>query len=144
MFKLDERLRADTAEVASIGLCAVRLMNDRTMPWLILVPQVEGAQEIYELDGAHRSTLMDEITLASRVMKDIYKPDKLNVANLGNIVSQLHVHIIARRSNDRAWPGPVWGAPGGAQYAEKELEAALFTLRASFNLAKQSYLLKKP
>lgn len=144
MFKLDERLRADSAEVVSIGLSAVRLINDRTMPWLILVPQVEGAREVYELDAACRVRLMDEITLASRVMVEIYKPDKLNVANLGNIVSQLHVHIIARRTNDRAWPGPVWGASGGAQYAEKELEEALSALRASFNRAKHGYLLKKP
>lgn len=136
MFKLDERLRADSAEVASIGLSVVRLINDRTMPWLLIVPQVEGAREIYELDAVHRAGLMDDIALASRVMVEIYRPDKLNVANLGNIVPQLHVHIIARRINDRAWPGPVWGAPGGAQYAEKELEEALSALRASFNRVK--------
>lgn len=136
MFKLDERLKADTVEVATIGLCVVRLMNDRTIPWLILVPQVEGAQEIYELDDPSRARLMDELTLASRVMADTYKPDKLNVANLGNVVPQLHIHVIARTVNDRAWPGPVWGAHGAAQYTEKGLEAALFTLRAAFKRVK--------
>lgn len=144
MFKLDERLRADTIEVVSIGLCAVRLMNDRTVPWLILVPQVEGAREIHELDAVCRARVMDELTLASRVMVDIYKPDKLNVANLGNIVSQLHIHVIARRINDRAWPGPVWGALGKAQYTEEGLEAALLALRASFDCIKQGDLLKTP
>lgn len=136
MFTLDERLRADTVEAASLGLCTVRLMNDKTMPWLILVPQVDGAREIYELDASSRAVLMDELTLASRVMAQIYKPDKLNIANLGNVVSQLHVHVIARRVNDRAWPGPVWGAAGGARYAQKELEDALFTLKNAFNTIK--------
>lgn len=143
MFKLDERLSADTVDVMSIGLCEARLMNDMTVPWLVLVPQVDGVKEIYELGAALRSSLMDELTLASRVMVDIYKPDKLNVANLGNIVSQLHIHIVARSVNDRAWPGPVWGAQGAVKYPQKELEDALSALRAAFNSIKQGDLLKK-
>jgi len=137
MFELDERLRADTVEVVTLGLSVVLLMNDRTLPWLILVPQAPGLRELYDLNAPGRAVMMDEIALASRVMAQVYKPEKLNVANLGNIVAQLHVHIVARRVDDRAWPGPVWGAPGAQSYTREGLEAALSALRAVF---RQQYI----
>lgn len=132
MFELDERLRADTTAIAELGLSLVLLMNDRTMPWLILVPRRSGVREIYELDSVDRAALMDEIAQVSGVMADIYRPDKLNVANLGNIVLQLHVHVVARYKSDRAWPGSVWGAPGAQPYGSAELDAACRMLRCAF------------
>jgi diadenosine tetraphosphate (Ap4A) HIT family hydrolase len=110
-FALDPRLAADTVAVAALPLCAVRLMNDRRYPWILLVPQRPDVREIIDLDGADRSRLMDEIALASTALRDLFQPAKLNVAALGNVVPQLHVHVVARFTDDDAWPQPIWGTP---------------------------------
>ncbi len=109
-FLLDPRLAADTIHVGDLALCGVFLMNDARYPWLILVPRVAGASEITDLTAEDAAALMQEMRLATRVMLDVAKPDKVNVAALGNVVSQLHVHVIGRFLSDPAWPGPVWGA----------------------------------
>ena len=108
-FVLDERLRADTVAVGDWPLSRVLLMNDSQYPWLILVPRRAGVSEIYQLDGADQQQLMLESCALSAAMAEHFQADKMNVANLGNIVAQLHLHHIARRKNDPAWPGPVWG-----------------------------------
>ena len=108
---LDPRLAADTVAVAALPLCAVRLMNDRRFPWVILVPQRAGAREILDLDAVDRGRLIEEVALVSAVMRDEFQPAKLNVAALGNVVAQLHVHVVARFTDDDAWPKPIWGTP---------------------------------
>ena len=109
-FALDPRLAGDTHRLARWPLCELLLMDDARYPWLILVPRIEGAHELLDLDQAERAQLWQEIDAASRALCDAFAPDKLNIGALGNVVSQLHVHVIARYRHDDAWPGPVWGA----------------------------------
>src|SRR5258707_13935689 len=109
-FQLDPRLAGDSVPLAEFGLSALRLMNDARFPWLILVPRRAGAADIIDLDAADRATLMDEIAIVSSALKSVTACDKLNVAALGNMVRQLHVHVIARFQTDAAWPNPVWGS----------------------------------
>jgi len=110
-FTLDPRLEADTLEIASLPLSVVRLMNDRRFPWVILVPARPGAIEIVDLAPADRAALIEEVAQVSAVMRELFRPAKLNVAALGNVVPQLHVHVVARFTTDAAWPNPVWGSP---------------------------------
>lgn len=127
---LDPRLADDTAPVIELPLCEVRLMDDANHPWLVLVPRVADAVEIIDLDPAQRTCLSAEIDLAARALKALFKPDKLNVAALGNQVPQLHVHVIARFRDDIAWPRPVWGAANARPYAPEELVERVNALRA--------------
>lgn len=129
---LDPRLADDSAPVMELPLCEVRLMDDANHPWLILVPRVPEAVEIIDLDPTQRTQLSAEIDAAARVLKALFKPDKLNVAALGNQVPQLHVHVIARFHNDIAWPRPVWGAANARPYAPEELVQRVNALRAAF------------
>jgi diadenosine tetraphosphate (Ap4A) HIT family hydrolase len=109
MFEIDARLQNDGPVIADLALCKVILVNNVLFPWIILVPKVANAKEIIDLSAADRLKLMDEISLMSLVMKRLFNPDKLNVAALGNVVSQLHVHIVARYESDFCWPAPVFG-----------------------------------
>ena len=121
-FVLHPTLARDTVEVARFPLCRVLLMNDRRFPWLILVPEREGAREIHELAEEDRAVLIEEVARASVAMARLFRPDKMNVGALGNVVPQLHVHVVARFASDPAWPGPVWGSGAAVPYAEEELE----------------------
>ncbi|KAA0587580.1 diadenosine tetraphosphate (Ap4A) HIT family hydrolase [Azospirillum lipoferum] len=123
MFSLNERLQADTRLVTDLRLCRVLLMNNRLWPWLILVPMREDAVEIHRLGEADQLTLMREIALASRVVERLFAPDKMNVGALGNMVPQLHVHVIGRTRGDPAWPGPVWGSGHAEPYEPAEAAA---------------------
>lgn len=132
-FTLHERLAADALEIGAWQLSLVLLMNARQWPWLILVPQRVGISEIHDLDCPDRGLLVEEIARASRALQKLYRPDKINVGALGNIVPQLHVHVIARFAADPAWPRPVWGAVAPEPYDAEgqgrriaELRAALF------------------
>jgi diadenosine tetraphosphate (Ap4A) HIT family hydrolase len=107
-WSLHPQLERDTAPVGDLALCRVLAMNDADYPWLVLVPRRGGAVEIAGL-GADAARLMDEILLASQVLKAVTGCDKLNIAAIGNVVPQLHVHIVARWKNDPLWPKPVWG-----------------------------------
>ena len=127
-FALDPRLAADTVPVAELALCSVRLMDDQRFPWLILVPRRPGLAELDDLDAAARAVLIEEVARAGAALRAAVPCDKLNVGALGNIVRQLHVHVVARREGDAAWPGPVWGFASPARYVPercKELSAAL-------------------
>lgn len=108
-FSLDPRLAADTIPVGDLALCSVLLMNDARFPWLILVPRRENVSEITDLSAQDAAALMEEMRLATGVMLEAARPDKVNLGALGNIVPQLHVHVIGRFLSDPAWPGPVWG-----------------------------------
>jgi diadenosine tetraphosphate (Ap4A) HIT family hydrolase len=108
-FVLDPRLAADTSPVASLPLCDVRLMNDARYPWLILVPRQAGLVEIADLDDADQLALWREVNHAASALRRVAPCEKLNIAALGIIVRQLHVHVVARNEGDAAWPRPVWG-----------------------------------
>lgn len=108
-FALDPRLSADTVHLGDLALSRVLLMDDARFPWLILVPRRAEVSEITDLTEGDSAALWQEIRLACGVMQSLAKPDKINVAALGNIVSQLHVHVVGRFRSDPAWPGPVWG-----------------------------------
>lgn len=131
-FTLHLRLAADTVEVSRLPLCRVLLMKDRRFPWLILVPEREGTREIAELSPVDRAALIEEIARASDVLTRLFQPDKLNVGALGNVVPQLHVHVVARFSTDPAWPGPVWGSGTAVPYADGEIEEIRDRLAAAF------------
>lgn len=121
-FALHPTLARDTVEVSRLPLCRVLLMKDRRFPWLILVPERESTREIHELTAEDRAGLIEEVALASRVLESLFRPDKMNVGALGNVVPQLHVHVVARYASDPAWPGPVWGSGPAVPYTEDELE----------------------
>ncbi len=108
-FALDDRLARDGLVIGDLTLCRVLLMNDARWPWLILVPRREGLVELIDLDPADQTQLMDEAGRAARFLKSHARADKINVGALGNVVRQLHLHIVARVVGDPAWPGPVWG-----------------------------------
>lgn len=128
-FQLHPRLAADCVSVASLDLCEVLLLKNRRFPWLVLVPRVADARELIDLPRAQQHALMDEIAHVSEAMQKLHRPTKLNVATLGNMVPQLHIHIIARFEQDAAWPNPVWGT-GQDDYTDTELAAALSHWRA--------------
>ncbi len=132
MFELDARLAADTVEVARWELCRVLLMNDANYPWLILVPARWGLRDFHELEPDEMSTMTTEIVRASKTLEALFDPVKLNVAALGNQVAQLHVHVIARREDDPAWPKPVWGAAPARAYDDKDRNERITRLRAFF------------
>ena len=120
-WQLHPQLANDTVPVVELPLCEVRLMDDANHPWLVLVPKVVDAVELIDLTPSQRTLLNAEIAIASRALKTLFKPDKLNVAALGNLVPQLHVHVIARFHDDIAWPRPVWGAADARPYEPEEL-----------------------
>jgi len=125
---LDPQIERDTTAIGDLALCRVLLMRDANYPWLILVPRRIRASEIVDLDTADRSQLMVEIADASRALKAVTGCDKINVAALGNVVPQLHVHVIGRFRTDPAWPKPVWNAVPARDYdaaARYRLTAAL-------------------
>jgi diadenosine tetraphosphate (Ap4A) HIT family hydrolase len=109
-FALDERLEKDSQLLAQGPLSQLRLMDDLRFPWLVLVPRIEGASEWLELEPPEQGLLLEELNAAAQTLRRWAPCDKLNIGALGNIVRQLHVHLVARRDGDAAWPGPVWGA----------------------------------
>jgi diadenosine tetraphosphate (Ap4A) HIT family hydrolase len=129
MFELHERLRNDTFEIGSLGLSRLLLMNDRSFPWLILVPERKGVTELDELSRDDRIGLVEEVALVSGLLRRLYKPDKINIGALGNLVPQLHMHVIGRFRTDRAWPGPVWGSGPAEAYTKEEAVDALARMR---------------
>lgn len=123
MFTLHERLEADTAHIIDWPLCSILLMNDASYPWIVLVPRRHGVVEIHELDKDDREVLMEEIAQAARLLQNATKADKINVAALGNVVPQLHVHVIARFATDAAWPRPIWGVVPAQPFTADALAA---------------------
>jgi diadenosine tetraphosphate (Ap4A) HIT family hydrolase len=132
MFRLHDKLAADTVEVARLELSRVQLMNDSRYPWLILVPAREGVTELHQLWDDDYQLLTREIIDASRILEKLHPLDKLNVGSLGNLVPQLHVHIVGRRREDFAWPGPVWGSGEAVPYEKAVLAHRLSEYRAAF------------
>ncbi|WP_102961104.1 HIT domain-containing protein [Mangrovicella endophytica] len=128
-FELDPRLTRDTFAVGRLGLCELRLMNDRRWPWLILVPQRNDVVEFHELTPLDQTMLTFEVSLVAPVLKRITRADKLNIGTLGNVVSMFHLHIVARSAGDANWPGPVWGHGSAIPYGEMEASELLERVR---------------
>ena len=129
MFELDQRLENDTLLVGDFDLCRVLLMNDAAYPWIILVPRLPQITEIFELTDQQQLQLMQESNFVLQAMNRHFQADKMNVAALGNVVAQLHVHHIARFTDDQAWPAPVWGKFAAQAYESQPAELLLQQLR---------------
>ncbi len=130
-FTLDERLAADTLPVAELPLSRVLLMNDARYPWVILVPRHASVSEVFELSPHDQQQLWHEATQLGDAMKTALGGDKVNIAALGNVVSQLHVHVVVRRHSDATWPAPVWGNGAAEPYdldSQAQLRAQLMAI----------------
>jgi diadenosine tetraphosphate (Ap4A) HIT family hydrolase len=133
-WSLHPQLARDTVEVGDLALSRLLTMNDANYPWVILVPRRAAAVEIIDLDATDRTLLMSEIAQVSAALRQITACDKLNVAAIGNVVAQLHVHVVARRTSDAAWPRPVWGAAPARPYRDDELRSLAAALRLAIGL----------
>ena len=132
-FALDSRLTADTHAIGALPFSELLLMDDARFPWVILVPRIAGARELIDLDEGDQRLLLGEIDRVSRALDALLRPDKLNIAALGNVVPQLHVHVIARFAGDAAWPNPVWGRGERVAYGERQRAARIAELRAALS-----------
>lgn len=130
MFSLDPRLQNDTFHLGDLPLCRLLLSNDSQYPWFILVPRVVGVSEVFDLSAADQQALWNESSWLGEVVKAAFAARKVNIASLGNVVSQLHMHVIARFAEDPAWPGPVWGKLPARPYTPGEVEQLRDRLRA--------------
>lgn len=129
MFALDSRLQQDTVVLGDFPLCRLLLSKDANYPWFILVPRRAGISELFELEAAEQQQLWHETTRLAQALQGAFAADKMNVATLGNVVSQLHMHVIVRRRDDAAWPAPVWGKVPAIEYDDARLQAVVERLR---------------
>lgn len=132
-FALNPRLEGDSYIVTDLTLCTVRLMKDANYPWLLLIPRQSDLVEVIDLEEADQQQLMREIVQASRALRKVTDCEKLNVGALGNQVSQLHVHVIARYRDDAAWPGPVWGMVPPLAYDHDKADALIDRLQQALS-----------
>jgi diadenosine tetraphosphate (Ap4A) HIT family hydrolase len=133
-WELDPLLARDTVAIGEMPLCRVLLIKDATYPWLLLVPRRPGATELTDLDTIEQAQLISEVAHASRSLKALTWCDKINVASLGNVVAQLHIHVIARSRGDAAWPKPVWNAVPPRDYDKIALDDLVAALRRRLTL----------
>jgi diadenosine tetraphosphate (Ap4A) HIT family hydrolase len=131
---LHPQLAADTVPVGDLTLSRVLLAKDANYPWLILVPRRAGASELIDLAENEQAQLLGEIAASAQALKTSVPCDKLNIAALGNMVAQLHVHVVARTTSDAAWPKPVWGAAPPSEYDAAAMDALLQKLRARLGI----------
>ncbi|MDQ6990242.1 MAG: HIT domain-containing protein [Mariprofundaceae bacterium] len=131
---LHPQLKADCIELGQLSLCTVLLMPDAHYPWLILVPQRENIRDIYDLSDGDQQQLMRESCFVAKTLADMFDADKINVASLGNIVPQLHIHHIVRYHHDVSWPAPVWGAKPAKLYEAKSLDKRCQAIQKALKL----------
>ena len=132
-FELDARLERDTRPLMWLGLCELRILDDRRWPWLVLVPQRPAIVEFHDLSPLDQTMLTFEANMVSQALKQVTGCRKINIANLGNVVPQLHVHVIARSEGDPAWPGPVWGFGVREPYRREDLHQFVNTMRGALS-----------
>lgn len=135
-FHLHPQLEKDCIPLGKLGLSRVLLMNDSQFPWFILVPEIEGITEIYQLSKQQRSVLIEESSKLAERLNVLYKADKINIAAIGNLVPQLHIHHVVRYRTDKAWPSPVWGKFTATPYAEQELADVITFVTNELGLVK--------
>ena len=133
-FQLDPQLEEDTVLVADWHLCQVRLMNDSRYPWVILIPKVEDVSEIHQLADEQQQLLLGESVRLSKALEQLFAPHKLNVAALGNMVRQLHIHHIVRFEDDASFPKPVWGLGEAVPYDDEALSDTVNGLQIALDL----------
>lgn len=129
MFALDQRLQQDTLTIGEFPLCRLLLSNDSNYPWFILVPRINGISEVFQLSVIDQQKLWNETTTLAQLLSEGFGADKMNIGALGNVVSQLHVHVIVRKRDDMAWPAPVWGKHPARPYTEEQVAAIRARLR---------------
>ena len=129
MFALDQRLQQDTLVIGDFPLSRLLLSNDSNYPWFILVPRIDGISEVFQLGVADQQRLWQETTALAQLLNEGLAADKMNIGALGNVVSQLHVHVIVRKRDDAAWPAPVWGKHPAKPYSDAQVEAIRARLR---------------
>lgn len=132
-YVLDPRIERDSEPLMWLGLCELRVMNDSRWPWLLLVPQRPGAVEIHDLTPLDQAMLSFETTMVAQALKRATGCGKINIGALGNVVPQLHVHVVARDEGDHGWPGPVWGAGPREAYRREDLHAFVATIRSALS-----------
>ena len=132
MFTLDARLEQDTWLIGDLPSCRLLLSNDSNYPWFILVPRREGISELFQLDDSDQQLMWRETTELARVLNELFGAHKMNIATLGNVVSQLHMHVIVRYRTDAAWPAPVWGKLPAKPYAETQVSEMRSKLKQAF------------
>ena len=138
-FQLDPAFEATSVALGSLGLCEARLQNDARWPWIVLIPRAPNAREIEDLHPLNRPRLMDDVVLAGEAVRAVGRAlglavEKLNMGALGNITPQLHVHVVGRRADDAAWPGPVWGQGEAVPLSPEQLAAAIAAARAALGV----------
>ncbi|WP_426108641.1 HIT domain-containing protein [Pseudomonas sp. TWR1-1-4] len=129
MFALDQRLQQDTLVIGDFPLCRLLLSNDSNYPWFILVPRINAISEVFQLDVFDQQRLWQETTALAQLLNEGLAADKMNIGALGNVVSQLHVHVIVRKRDDAAWPAPVWGKHPAKPYIDQQVSAIRARLR---------------
>ena len=132
MFVLDQRIQADSIYICDLELCQLRVQNDQRYPWLVLIPQQPGLTEVHELPEIMQQQLVAESSAVAKALKSVTNCQKINVANLGNVVAQLHWHIVARFENDETWPGPIWGVGTAQAYDEQKLVRFIQAIKTEF------------
>lgn len=128
MFSLNTRFEQDSILITTLDLCQVRLQNDSRYLWLVLIPEVADKEEVHELSTEQQHVLIEESSRVATVLQNFSKCDKVNIANLGNIVRQLHWHIVARFNTDEAWPGPIWGVGHAVPYPTEKANELVVSL----------------
>lgn len=131
MFVLDSRLQQDTLAIGDFALCRLLLSNDSNYPWFILVPRRDSISEVFELSAQDQLQLWQETSDLAGTLKELFQADKMNVAALGNVVSQLHMHVIVRHRDDCAWPAPVWGKHPARPYTAEQIASLRKRLRTA-------------
>lgn len=139
MFQLHPAFLATSEPIGDLGLCHVRFQSDARWPWVVLIPRIGGAREFEDLSAADRALLMEEVVLAGAAVRAaglaLGRPiGKLNVGQLGNLTPQLHIHVVGRRADDAAWPGPIWGVGTPEAYGPATLSAAIASAREALRL----------
>lgn len=129
MFQLHQQLEKDCFVIGDLALCRILMLNDRQYPWIIAVPMRDGLSEIFQLDDKDQRLLLEELKHIDAMMNRLFTPDKMNIAALGNMVPQLHIHCIARFKVDAAWPNPVWGVNPSIAYSAEESQQRIDLIR---------------
>ena len=132
-FKLNSRLLEDSTFITKLNVSQVRLNHDARFPWLILIPEIAGLKELHDIPDEKQAVVQKEVNFCSAALQELTSADKMNVAALGNLVSQLHIHVIARKHDDNAWPQPVWSAGEAKPYEKENLAKLVNKLRQSLS-----------
>ncbi len=133
-FQLHLRLKEDCIAIGRFELCQLLMMNDSQYPWFILVPEKAGIKEIYQLNKPERHTLTEESSYLAENLAVLYKADKMNIAAIGNLVPQLHIHHVVRYQTDKAWPAPIWGKFPAAPYSQKQITDHIAQVKAQLKI----------